>query len=153
MPRPVPVQERLDLHGPRAYASAGMTTVGEVMSTTLITVEPSVTVAEAATVMGERHVGSAVVMENGRMVGIFTERDIVRALSQHFDAPGHPITHWMTREPTTIGATGSIEEALDLMLSKGFRHLPVEEAGTVVGIVSIRDLSEAMAEQAEESKD
>jgi CBS domain-containing protein len=130
-----------------------MTTVGEVMSTTLITVEPAATVAEAATVMGERHVGSALVMEGGRLVGIFTERDIVRALSQHFDAPGHQITHWMTREPTTIGATGSIEEALDLMLSKGFRHLPVEEAGTVVGIVSIRDLSEAMAEQAEESQD
>ena len=130
-----------------------MTTVGEVMSTTLITVEPSATVAEAATVMGERHVGSAVVMEDGRMVGIFTERDIVRALSQHFDAPGHPITHWMTRGPTTVGATTSIEEALDVMLSKGFRHLPVEEAGTVVGIVSIRDLSEAMAEQAEESQD
>jgi CBS domain-containing protein len=128
-----------------------MTTVGEVMSTQLITVDPSATVAEAATVMGERHVGSALVMESGKLSGIFTERDIVRALSQHFDAPGHQIEHWMTREPTTIGTSASVEDALDLMLSKGFRHLPVEEGGTVVGIVSIRDLSEAMADQVEES--
>jgi CBS domain-containing protein len=128
-----------------------MTTVGEVMSTQLISVEPSATVAEAATVMGERHVGSALVMESGKFVGIFTERDIVRALSQHFDAPGHQISDWMTRGPTTIRTAATVEEALDVMLSKGFRHLPVEESGIVVGIVSIRDLSEAMAEQAEES--
>ena len=128
-----------------------MTTVGEVMSTQLISVEPSATVAEAATVMGERHVGSALVMEGGKLAGIFTERDIVRALSQHFDAPGHQVSHWMTREPTTIGTVATVEDALDLMLSKGVRHLPVEEGGIVVGIVSIRDLSEAMAEQAEES--
>jgi CBS domain-containing protein len=128
-----------------------MTTVGQVMSTQLISVEPSATVAEAATVMGERHVGSALVMESGKFVGIFTERDIVRALSQHFDAPGHQISDWMTRGATTIGTTATVEEALDVMLSNGFRHLPVEEGGTVVGIVSIRDLSEAMADQAEES--
>jgi CBS domain-containing protein len=128
-----------------------MTTVGEVMSTQLISVEPSATVAEAATVMGERHVGSALVMESGKVVGIFTERDIVRALSQHFDAPGHQVSNWMTSGPTMTRASVSVEDALDLMLSKGFRHLPVEEGGTVVGIVSIRDLSEAMAEQAEES--
>jgi CBS domain-containing protein len=128
-----------------------MTTVGEVMSTQLISVEPSATVAEAATVMGERHVGSALVMESGKLVGIFTERDIVRALSQHFDAPGHQVSNWMTSGPTMTRASVSVEDALDLMLSKGFRHLPVEEGGTVVGIVSIRDLSEAMAEQAEES--
>jgi CBS domain-containing protein len=128
-----------------------MTTIGEVMSTTLISVEPHATVAEAATVMGERHVGSALVMEEGQLVGIFTERDIVRALSQHFDAPGHQVVNWMTREPTTVRTTTTVEEALDLMLSKGFRHLPVEEDGIIVGIVSIRDLSEAMAEQAEES--
>jgi CBS domain-containing protein len=128
-----------------------MTTVGEVMSTQLISVEPSATVAEAATVMGAGHVGSALVMDAGTLIGIFTERDIVRALSQHFDAPGHQVSNWMTTEPTTIHTDATVEAALDLMLSKGFRHLPVDEGGTVVGIVSIRDLSEAMAEQAEEA--
>ena len=58
----------------------------------------------------------------------------------------------MTRGPTTVAATTTVEEALDLMLAKGFRHLPVKEGGSVVGMVSIRDLSEALAEQAEESE-
>jgi CBS domain-containing protein len=129
-----------------------MTTVGEVMTTKLITVEPSATVAEAATVMGERHVGSALVMERNQLAGIFTERDIVRALSQHFDAPGHQVTHWMTRDPITIEPSASVQDALELMLAKNFRHLPVKEGGSVVGMVSIRDLSEAIAEQAEESE-
>lgn len=130
-----------------------MTTIGQVMTTKLISVEPSATVAQAATVMGERHVGSALVMDKGKLVGIFTERDIVRALSQHFDAPGHQVAHWMTSDPTTIDPTASVQEALELMLAKGFRHLPVKEGGSIVGMVSIRDLSEALAEQAAEESE
>src|SRR5438046_10362872 len=94
-----------------------MTTIGQIMTTKLISVEQSATVAEAATVMGERHVGSALVLEKGQLVGIFTERDIVRALSQHFDAPGHPISHWMTRHPTTVEPTASVQAARALMPS------------------------------------
>jgi CBS domain-containing protein len=123
-----------------------MTTVREVMASDLITVQPTDTVAQAATVMGGRHVGSALVMEAGAMVGIFTERDILRALSQDFDAPGQPVAHWMTRDPVRVDVGVTVEQALDLMLSKGFRHLPVEEAGEVVGMVSMRDLSQAIAE-------
>ena len=126
-----------------------MTTVGDVMNTSLVTAEPSSTVAEAATIMGERHVGSTLVMEGGRLVGIFTERDIVRALSQDFDAPGHPISHWMTRDPRTIAKDVSVEEALEIMFAGGFRHLPVAEGETVLGMVSMRDLSRATAERAE----
>jgi CBS domain-containing protein len=129
-----------------------MTTVGQVMTTKLVSVEPTATVAEAATVMGGRHVGSALVMEGKNLAGIFTERDIVRALSQHFDAPGHQVSNWMTQEPTTVEPKVTVQEALEIMLSKGFRHLPVTEGGSVVGMVSIRDLSEAMAEQVEESE-
>jgi CBS domain-containing protein len=130
-----------------------MTTIGQIMTTKLISVAPDATVAEAATVMGERHVGSALVMEEGQLIGIFTERDIVRALSQHFDAPGHLVSHWMTRDPSTVEPRATVQEALELMLANGFRHLPVTEGGSVVGMVSIRDLSEALAEQAEESED
>ena len=124
-----------------------MSIVGEIMSSKLVSVEPAATVAEAATVMGERHVGSALVMEGGALVGIFTERDIVRALSQDFDAPGHPVSHWMTREPKTIGADASVEEALDIMLSGGFRHIPVVEDRGVVGVISMRDVSKASVER------
>jgi len=123
-----------------------MTKIRQVMHEGVITVEAAATVAEAATVMGGRHVGSALVMDGDALVGIFTERDIVRALSQDFDAPGHPVTDWMTRDPETIGPDVSVEVALSLMLSRGFRHLPVEDRGQIVGMVSMRDLSGAVAE-------
>jgi len=120
-----------------------MTTVRDVMTTDLVTVEPSATVAEAATVMGSRNVGSAVVVEDGVPAGIFTERDILRALGAHFDAARHPVAQWMTRDPTTIPADAAIHEARKLMLDRGFRHLLVTDGDDVVGIVSIRDLMQA----------
>jgi CBS domain-containing protein len=122
-----------------------MTTIREIMSTDLVTVPPSATVAEAATIMGGHHVGSALVMEGGSVAGIFTERDILRALSQDFDAPGHPVSDWMTRDPKTVGPDETVEETLNQMLAGGFRHFPVMDAGTVVGVVSMRDLSRATA--------
>jgi CBS domain-containing protein len=124
-----------------------MTSVGEIMTKELVTVESGATVAEAATVMGERKVGSALVIDEGALVGIFTERDIVRALSQDFDAPGHPITHWMTRDPATISPETTVQAALDMMLTRGFRHLPVVDGTSPVGMVSMRDLSRATAER------
>ncbi len=118
-----------------------MATIRDVMHEGIISVGPTSTVAEAATVMGGKHVGSAMVMEGEKVLGIFTERDIVRALSQDFDAPGHVVTHWMTTDPTTVGPEMPVEEALGLMHAGGFRHLPVKEGGRIVGMVSIRDLA------------
>ena len=115
------------------------------MSTDLTTVSPSTTVAEAATLMASRHIGSAIVCQDEELVGIFTERDIVKALSQDFDAPSEPIEHWMTRQPTTVSPGADVRECLDIMVNRGFRHLPVTEESKVVGIVSIRDLSRALA--------
>ena len=120
-----------------------MTTVGEIMSKELITVDPEATVAEAATVMGEHHAGSALVMDGDSLHGIFTERDIVRALGEHFDAAGHPVSHWMTRNPVTIASDADVHDALERMLTGGFRHLPVMEGDRVAGIVSMRDLTKA----------
>jgi CBS domain-containing protein len=123
-----------------------MATIRDVMSSTIVTVDPGATVAQAATVMAEKRVGSALVMVGDSLAGIFTERDIVRALSQDFDAPGHPITHWMTRDPVTVGPDATVEKALETMLAGGFRHLPVMDGDAVLGVVSMRDLSRATAE-------
>jgi CBS domain-containing protein len=120
-----------------------VSTVGDIMSTGLFSIEPTTTVAEAATVMGERRIGSALVMEDDMLLGIFTERDIVRALGEHFDAAGHPVSDWMTPNPVTVEATTPVEEALRMMLDRNFRHLPVAEGGRVSGIVSMRDLTAA----------
>lgn len=114
------------------------------MRTELVTVAPTSTVAEAATVMGERGVGSALVVEGDEPVGIFTERDALRALASDFDAPHQPVAQWMSRGLTTLPADADARAARDLMLERGFRHLPVVEGGRVVGIVSLRDLSAAL---------
>lgn len=120
-----------------------MKTVAELMSGAVLSVAPTATVAEAATMMGERRIGSALVMEDDTLLGIFTERDIVRALGQHFDAAGRPVSEWMTADPVTVSPDTPAEQALRTMLDGGFRHLPVTDGGKVVGVVSIRDLSAA----------
>lgn len=111
------------------------------MSTKLVTVDPGATVAEAATVMGTNHVGAALVMEGDLLVGIFTERDILRALASDFDAAGHLVSHWMTPDPFALTPDAATNEALDLMLDHGFRHVPILDAGHVVGVVSLRDVT------------
>jgi CBS domain-containing protein len=124
-----------------------MTTVAEVMNKGgLLSVAPSTTVAEAATMMGERRVGSALVMEGDALLGIFTERDIVKALGADFDAAKHQVAEWMTRNPTTVPPESPARDALKTMLDGGFRHLPVLEADKVIGVVSMRDLSRLESE-------
>jgi CBS domain-containing protein len=120
-----------------------MATVGDVMTRSVLSVDASTTVAEAATIMGERRAGSALVMDGDSLVGIFTERDIVKALGQHFDAAGHAVSEWMTAQPMTVPPDTAVEDALRTMLDRGFRHLPVVEGERVVGVVSMRDLSAA----------
>ena len=118
-----------------------MPAVREVMSTILHTVSPSTTVGEAVALMAQHRIGSTVVMDGNRLVGIFTERDTVRAISQSHDAPGHEVSSWMTSDPITVGPNEDVEKALSTMLDRGFRHLPVVQDGEVIGIVSIRDLA------------
>ena len=118
-----------------------MATVREVMTTRLQTVSPSTTVGEAVALMAQHRIGSTMVMEGTRLVGIFTERDTVRALSQSHDAPRHEISSWMTREPMTVSPNEDTEGALHTMLQQGFRHLPVTEDGKVIGMISMRDLA------------
>jgi CBS domain-containing protein len=116
-------------------------TVREVMKTTLYSVDPSTTVGEAISLMARNRIGSALIMEEGKLIGIFTERDTVRAISQSHDAPTHEISSWMTRDPKTIDPNVEVDAAMKTMLDSGFRHLPVVERGQVVGMVSMRDLA------------
>jgi CBS domain-containing protein len=116
-------------------------TVREVMKTTLYSVDPSTTVGEAISLMAQNRIGSALIMEGGKLIGIFTERDTVRAISQSYDAPTHEISSWMTRDPKTVSPDVDSEDALRTMLDSGFRHLPVVEGGEVIGMVSMRDLA------------
>ena len=124
-------------------AGTEMTDVRKVMTEQLITVEPSTSVAAAVTVMGMQGVGAVLVMQKGRLDGIFTERDLVRAMSNDIGASSQPVSQWMTQNPVTVGPEASVEKALEIMLAGHFRHLPVMEGERLVGVVSIRDLSRA----------
>ena len=104
------------------------------MSTTLVTVEPDATVADAAQLMSIHHVGAALVLAGDTLYGIFTERDIVRAA-------GHTVTGWMSHDPVTLPPEATVAEAHERMMQEGFRHIPILEHGRLVGIVSLRDLS------------
>jgi len=122
-----------------------MATVREVMKAGLYSVTASTTVGEAISLMAQNKIGSALVMEGGKLIGIFTERDTVRAISQSHDAPDHEISSWMTRDPKTVSPDVDVDTALRTMLDNGFRHLPVVEGGEVIGMVSMRDLVELTA--------
>jgi CBS domain-containing protein len=123
------------------------TSIRDVMSTDLVAVNPSTMLFEAARVMSAAHVGSVLVMEGDTLTGIFTERDVLQAFQHARADPARvsPVSDWMTRDPVTISPEDSVGKALDRMLDGGFRHLPVVEGGTVVGVVSMRDLARSMA--------
>jgi CBS domain-containing protein len=116
-----------------------MATVGEVMSTSLLTVEPTLGLVAAARQMNDRNVGAVLVLEAERVVGILTERDILRAVANE-QVETARVSGWMTRGPETVEPSDSAAHAASMMIHGGFRHLPVCEGGRPVGIVSIRDL-------------
>src|SRR5436305_9692278 len=116
-----------------------MATVREVMSTTLVMVDATATLTEAAATMDARHVGAALVVNGDRLSGILTERDILRAVATS-QVEGTKVGAWMTHDPETVVADERPGHAAAIMLHGGFRHLPVVDGDKPVGILSIRDL-------------
>ena len=115
-----------------------MATVGEIMSGNLLTVEPGASIADVVRQMHEREVGAVLVLDGEQLVGIFTERDVLHAAATgKLDGV---VADLMSRHPETIDASDSTGHAAAMMIHGGFRHLPVEDGGKLVGIVSIRDL-------------
>lgn len=121
--------------------------VSEAMSRQLTTTGPETSIAEAASLMSQRKVGSTLVVKGDQLVGIFTERDIVRSVSHDAGAMRESLEHWMTRRPKTISSDAELEQALKVMIDGHFRHLPVVEGGRLVGMLSMRDVSKATLEQ------
>ena len=116
-----------------------MQTVGDVMSTTLLTVDATAMLTEAAAQMDSRGVGAALVMNGERLSGILTERDVLRAVATG-GVEGTKVGAWMTHDPDTVGPEERPGHAAAIMIHGGFRHLPVLDGDTPVGIISIRDL-------------
>jgi CBS domain-containing protein len=92
--------------------------------------------------MVERGVGSVVVSDFGRLIGILTERDLLRAVADRIHSSEARVREWMTAQPITVAPATTAREAARIMLDNGFRHLPVVEGDSILGIVSLRDVLE-----------
>jgi CBS domain-containing protein len=109
----------------------------------VLTIEPSVTLGEAARAMRRREVGAAVVYDGGSLVGIFTERDLLRAIADSRHPDVGQVHSYMTSDPVTLPPDHSPSQAAQIMSERRFRHIPVMDGDELVGIVSIRDLMSA----------
>jgi CBS domain-containing protein len=122
-----------------------MPTVRKHMSRNLLSIEPGETITVVAQRMVERNVGAVLVLDGRRLVGIMTERDLMRAVARglHGEAV---VAEYMTKDPETIEPDDTTQHAAVLMIHGGYRHLPVVEGDDVVGILSIRDLMQVALE-------
>ena len=112
--------------------------VSAVMSSKLLTASAGDALTDAARRMAERRVGAILVTDGTRLEGIMTERDVLRAVGQ--GTIEGTVGQWMTRDPVTVDPSATHGEAAMMMIHGGFRHVPIVDGGSVVGIVSIRDL-------------
>jgi CBS domain-containing protein len=117
-----------------------MTVLRNLMSTRVAATTPDTSVAVAAAGMVAANVGSAVVMQGPFLAGILTERDVLRAAASGEDLLASKVSAWMTPDPQSANPDTSVDDAAQIMLLNGFRHLPVVEGRTVCGVVSLRDL-------------
>jgi CBS domain-containing protein len=115
-------------------------TIRDLMTSEVLTVAPEDTVGEAAEKMVARGVGSVLVSDYGRLIGILTERDLLRAVADRIHSSEARVREWMTREPITVTQETPAEDAARTMLEHGFRHLPVVDGEQTIGIVSLRDV-------------
>jgi CBS domain-containing protein len=117
-----------------------MPALREIMNTRVVSAGPETTIADAAARMVAGGTGSAVVLQGSFLVGILTERDVLRAAASGDDLRVEMVSEWMTPEPQSAGPDATSEEAAQLMLLGGFRHLPVVDGREVCGVVSLREL-------------
>jgi CBS domain-containing protein len=115
-----------------------MAVLRDVMRSDYISVEPQDTLGEVAQRMVDARTGSAIVKDFGRMIGILTERDMLKAMAGRVHTSEARVREWMTPDPITATPDTPTDEAAQTMLERGFRHLPVVEDGAVVGVVSLR---------------
>jgi len=114
----------------------------------ILKASPATSVSEASELRANTNVGAVMVIENERLVGIFTERDAVfRVLARGLDARTTRLADVMTHEPRTIAPDKAFGHALAVMHENGFRHLPVIEDGKPIGIVSARSAMDPELEE------
>jgi CBS domain-containing protein len=126
--------------------------VADLMTSAALTDAPDDTLAEASARMWQQQTGSLLILEEDRLIGIVTERDVLRAVAEGNDPKSTSLRDLMTKDPVTVPPDSNLRDAAQIMFEKWFRHLPVvdETTGRVVGIISLRDLLTLVAEGMEE---
>jgi CBS domain-containing protein len=117
----------------------------------LLTIEPASTLRRAAQVMSERGVGCAVAIEKEKVAGIITERDLLHAIAREQNLDSTSVADVMTREVVSGESGWDLLKAIKTMTDGGFRHLLVMDMDEPIGIVSLRDLMDSMAEMVQAS--
>ncbi len=113
----------------------------------IFSVEPTIMVYQAVEQMCERNIGGLLIVEGGKLVGIFTERDYARKLIlKGKSSKDTPISELMTKNPFTVTPDNSIEDCMTVMTQKHIRHLPVVEGDKLTGIISIGDVVKQIME-------
>jgi CBS domain-containing protein len=113
-------------------------TLADILKPNFIEVAPEDTLGEVAEKMMSQNVGAVVVKDFGRLIGVLTERDMLRAMAARVHTSDARVRQWMTEDPITAPPDMTFDEAQRIMLDKGFRHLPVVDGDTILGIVSLR---------------
>lgn len=123
--------------------------LGEIMTTSFVSVPANATVGDAIQKLNsDGNHCAAVVDENGSIVGIFTERDVLFKIADHYDKrDSAPIREYMTPRPETLKASDPLAFGLNRMMVGGYRHIPIEEEGKLVGVVSVRHILEYLAKR------
>jgi CBS domain-containing protein len=122
--------------------------VGSAMNVRVVSVRPDETVQVAIARMMEEGIGAVVVCEGPRLVGIFTERDVLRLAAEGPEFGSARLEDVMTRSPVTVDPDVHIVDAARLMGERGIRHLPVVEGENLHGVVGIRDVLRLLVERA-----
>ena len=113
----------------------------------LLSIDPSERAAQAVRVMAEQNLGSLVVLEHGRMVGMLTFHEIMEALAAHGGALGElEVGEIMERDPVSATPTMEVNDLRRAMLESGARYLPVLEDDKLLGVISFRDVAKAVLE-------
>jgi CBS domain-containing protein len=117
------------------------TAVGDLMAKDPLTVDVDATVVSAVDVMNERHTGCVLVQKDDKLVGIFTERDLLRKVIFHDGNRSWKVGQVMTPNPETLPASASVAYALNKMSVDGYRHIPIiDSAGKAIGVLSVKDI-------------
>jgi CBS domain-containing protein len=119
--------------------------ISEIMTQAAVTDSSEDTLKEACDKMRQSQTSSILIMDGERMIGIVTERDVVKAVAQGLDPKETRVKDLMTTDIVTIGPMTRLKEAAELMATKWIRHLPIVEGSKVVGMISQRDLTGVLA--------